>query len=212
MQNGLNEVREIYISIYPTLEKIASGLGEQLSHIFHDVEHIDRIICRVKSIDSLLIKSSKRMSDGSLKYSVPLKEIQDMIGARVVVYYKTDVPPVKELIKRHFNRVEEMAVVPDDATKFGYEGFHMICFIPNSIFSSRENPDVGDFFELQIKTLYQHAWSQSNHGLGYKPGAELSPDSQRMLAFIAAQSWGADKALAELVMNRPQDLQEGGTH
>lgn len=91
------------------------------------------------------------------------------------------------------------AIVPDDATKFGYEGFHIICFIPNTISSSKENPLVNDFFELQIKTLYQHAWSQAEHGLGYKPGTVLSSDQKRNFAFIAAQSWGADKALTELV-------------
>jgi ppGpp synthetase/RelA/SpoT-type nucleotidyltranferase len=58
---------------------------------------------------------------------------------------------------------------------------------------------IPDFFELQIKTLYQHAWSQAEHGLGYKPETPLSNEEQRKLAFIAAQSWGADTILAELV-------------
>src|SRR4051812_28040686 len=142
MQNDHDKVYAKYTSIYPRLLKIAEQLQDQLSHILDGVEHIDRIICRVKSIESFVAKSRKRQANSSLKYSVPLKEIQDMIGARVVVYYKTDVQNVKDLIRRHYNRVQEIAVVPDDATKFGYEGFHMICFIPNSIFSSKENQDI----------------------------------------------------------------------
>ncbi len=205
MKNSSNDLRDTYMSIYPTLEKIALALEDQLNAILKNIPHIDRISCRVKGIESFLAKAGKLRPDGSPKYEVPMKEIQDMIGARVVVYYKTDMPSIKEIIKSHFIRVEETKVEPDDVSKFGYEGFHMVCFIPNTIFSSREYPDVNDFFELQIKTLYQHAWSQSNHGLGYKPGAELSAEDQRMLALIAAQSWGADKVLSELVTSQLQN-------
>jgi putative GTP pyrophosphokinase len=199
MRHDYEEVRSAYTSIYSVLKKISDQIEEQLTSVFENVPHIDRIISRVKSIDSFLTKSDKLKEDGTLKYPVPMKEIQDMIGVRIVVYYKTDVQTARDILFKRFQRVEEVSIVPDDVSKFGYEGFHMICFIPNTIFSSRENPLVGNFFELQIKTLYQHAWSQSNHGLGYKPGMELTGDQQRQLAFISAQSWGADKILSELV-------------
>jgi putative GTP pyrophosphokinase len=55
-----------------------------------------------------------------------------------------------------------------------------------------------DFFELQLKTLFQHAWSEADHDLGYKPSAELSLDQKRRLAFTAAQAWGADLIFDEL--------------
>ena len=134
---------------------------------------------------------------------VPIKEIQDLIGARIVIYYKNDVENVIGLIKKHFNSVEETRFVPDDVKKFGYEGVHFVCLIPNTVFSDhKKNPLVPDFFELQVKTLYQHAWSQAEHGLGYKPGIELSFEDERRLAFIAAQSWGADSILEQMVAKK----------
>jgi putative GTP pyrophosphokinase len=54
------------------------------------------------------------------------------------------------------------------------------------------------FFELQIKTLFQHAWSEAEHDLGYKPATVLSSDQKRRLAFTAAQAWGADQIFDEL--------------
>jgi putative GTP pyrophosphokinase len=62
---------------------------------------------------------------------------------------------------------------------------------------------VPKVLELQIKTLFQHAWSEANHDLGYKPDLQpLDPDDERKLAFTAAQAWGADQIFDELYRKR----------
>lgn len=202
MRPDYQQIKSDFLSINTTLKDIASKIEKHLSEIFDGLEHIDRIGCRVKAEKSFLDKTLKK-EKGILKYQTPLKEIQDLIGARVVVYYKTDVDAVVYVIKKFFNFIEKNKIVPDDVMKFGYEGLHFICFIPNTIFSDhKSNPLIPDFFELQIKTLYQHAWSQAEHGLGYKPETPLTEEEQRKIAFIAAQSWGADTILTELVNSK----------
>lgn len=202
MRPDYQQIKSDFLSINTTLKDIASKIEKHLSEIFDGLEHIDRIGCRVKAEKSFLDKTLKT-EKGILKYQTPLKEIQDLIGARVVVYYKTDVDAVVYVIKKFFNFIEKNKIVPDDVMKFGYEGLHFICFIPNTIFSDhKSNPLIPDFFELQIKTLYQHAWSQAEHGLGYKPETPLTEEEQRKIAFIAAQSWGADTILTELVNSK----------
>lgn len=198
MTSRYNEILRDYKDIVPSLETIAKNIEAELTRIVSDMNHVDRVICRCKSIESFMNKAMKTNSDGGFKYEVPIKEIQDKVGARIVVYYKSDVESIKKAVENYFQRIEQKLIVPDDVSKFGYEGFHMICKIPNTIFQLKNQPLVGDFFELQIKTLYQHAWSQSNHGLGYKPGVSIKDEETRLLAFIAAQSWGADKGLSEL--------------
>jgi ppGpp synthetase/RelA/SpoT-type nucleotidyltranferase len=54
------------------------------------------------------------------------------------------------------------------------------------------------FFELQIKTLFQHAWGEADHDLIYKPSGALTSDQRRRVAFTAAQAWGADRIFEEL--------------
>ena len=68
--------------------------------------------------------------------------------------------------------------------------------------------DPPRFFELQIRTLFQHAWSEANHDLGYKPDTPLCSDQTRQLAFTAAQAWGADHIFNEL--HRKQALSPEG--
>lgn len=202
MRSDYKKIQNEFQSIKPILSEIALKIEENLSEIFDGIEHIDRICSRVKEEKSFLNKTLKE-ENGKLKYKEPLKEIQDLIGAKIVVYYKSDFDTIENLVEKFFQFVEKNKIVPDDVKKFDYEALHFICFIPNAIYSAhKKNNLIPDFFELQIKTLYQNAWSQAEHGLGFKPDIPPSSEEERKLAFIAAQSWGADNILVDLINNK----------
>jgi ppGpp synthetase/RelA/SpoT-type nucleotidyltranferase len=206
MRADIEKIISDFKSISPVLKEIANKIETHLTQdVCSGIAHIDKVSSRPKSVESFRDKANKTEKSGKLKYQEPLKEIQDLIGARIVVYYKTDVDPIAAAVKKFFQTVEETKFVQDDTSKFGYEGLHFVCIIPNTIYSNKTTPLIPVFFELQIKTLYQHAWSQTEHGLGYKPGVSLSDEQKRKLAFIAAQSWGADTILEQLILS-PQRL------
>ena len=72
-------------------------------------------------------------------------------------------------------------------------------FVPEDLIDEKLESDKSvEFFELQIKTLFQHAWSEAEHDLGYKPSSQLTSDQKRRLAFTAAQAWGADQIFDEM--------------
>jgi len=180
------------------LVPLAERLEKHLRGVFEGYVRIDRISVRAKSIERFVAKAEKQ-TDGKLKYDDPLNQIQDQIGARIVTFYKSDVDQLTEEVKKYLRYIESRQIVPDSEREFGYEGRHFILFLPRDIFdeSVKEEESI-PFFELQIKTLFQHAWSESEHDLGYKPSAELSSDQKRRLAFTAAQAWGADQIFEEL--------------
>ena len=57
---------------------------------------------------------------------------------------------------------------------------------------------IPEVFELQIKTVFQHAWSECAHDIEYKQNEPLTHDDLRKVAFTAAQTWGADNIFEEL--------------
>ena len=177
---------------------LAERLEAHLKSVFDGYPRIDRISVRAKSIERFVAKSEKQ-NDGKHKYDDPLNQIQDQLGARIVTFYKNDVEQLAEEVKKYFRYIESRQIVPDSEREFGYEGRHFILFLPRDVFDEtvREEDSI-PFFELQIKTLFQHAWSEAEHDLGYKPSAELSSEQKRRLAFTAAQAWGADQMFDEL--------------
>lgn len=160
---------------------------------------IDRTCARAKDIDRFLQKAQNTEEDGKPKYTNPFNQIQDQLGARVVTYYLTDVDTVADLILRYLRPIEKRLIVPDGDNEFGYFGRHYILLLPTDVSSELgSDSDLPDFFELQIKTLFQHAWAEAVHDLGYKPSSSLSSHQKRKIAFTAAQAWGADEIFRDL--------------
>lgn len=174
------------------LVKLAENLTKHLQEILAGQARIDRISSRAKDVDRF-VKKAAAVVDGQPKYTDPLSQIQDQIGARVVVFYKADVDRVDAIIQKYLTAIEYRAVVPDSESEFSYFGRHLILGLPTDVIEAGMDAELlPRFFELQIKTLFQHAWSEADHDLAYKPGdTALTAEQKRLVAFTAAQAWGA---------------------
>ncbi len=177
------------------LAPIAVKLQQFFVDLFETAERIDRISVRAKTVPRFVTKSEKLLSDGSRKYTDPMTQIQDQIGARIVCFYLSDVERIAIEIDKYLRPIEAKLVIPESEAEFGYFGKHYVLFLPDDVLDGGDHPK---FFELQIKTLFQHAWSEAEHDLTYKPQAHLPADVNRKVAFTAAQAWGADMIFDEL--------------
>jgi len=185
------------------LKPLAVSLEAYTRTLLEAEVRIDRIQARPKSVERFLGKAAKTEGDGP-KYAQPLHQIQDQIGARIICFYLCDVDRVSAAIEKYFRPVEAREVVPEREAEFGYFGKHYVLIIPADVIDAAwDKSHIPDFFELQIKTLFQHAWSEAEHDLGYKPGAaDLTAEQKRRVAFTAAQAWGADILFDELFRQR----------
>lgn len=182
------------------LKPLAAAIESQLREYFDGHPRIDRITARAKAVDRFLAKAQKE-ENGTRKYTEPLHQIQDQVGARIITFYQSDVEPVAEIIKKYYRFIEAKNIIPESEWEFGYFGRHFVVLVPSDLLGELgERALVPKFFELQVKTLFQHAWSEANHDLGYKPGSSpLGADAKRRLAFTSAQAWGADRIFDELL-------------
>ena len=169
----MTELRQIYEARYNNvLISVADHLEVYIKDVFTDFQRIDRIVARAKSIDRFMEKAHKSVN-GNPKYTNPLDQIQDQIGARIVTFYKDDVNRVSDEVQKYFRNIEAQNIIPESDSEFGYFGKHYVLLFPTDI--SYNLPEgTPPFFELQIKTLFQHSWSEANHDLGYKPNDTLN--------------------------------------
>jgi len=204
-------IRQKYTDRYDKcLVSIARALEEHVIDNLTNVPRIDRVAARAKEIDSFIGKANKE-AGGVKKYTDPLNQIQDQIGVRIVTFYLDDVDVVSEIIEGYYRKIESKYLVPDSDSEFGYFGKHYIFLLPDDLIDDEyDNDKIPNCFELQIKTLFQHAWGEAEHDLGYKPDVEMCGEVKRKVAFTAAQAWGADQIFNDMhkSANDPHELNE----
>ena len=189
-----------YYHRFSLFEEVAGRLESHLRSVVDGLPHIDRVGARAKSPDRFIAKAAKKEND-ALKYDNPFVQIQDQIGGRITVFYLRDVEICKERVTKFMTFIESQDKSPSTESEFGYFGAHFIMNLPDDVIPDGADRDlIPDFFELQIKTLFQHAWSEAHHDLGYKSVRDLTSLEKRKVAFTAAQAWGADTIFEDLAM------------
>ena len=125
-----------------------------------------------------------------ITHRFPLEEIQDQVGCRVVVKTPKARRAIALLLAAHFGHLEKGYKVDKDPRVFGYAAHHVVCPIPEPLLAKENLPTQA--FEIQVSTLFQFAWSQMEHALGYKSGKRLTKEQRRNLAAAAALAETAD--------------------
>ena len=193
-----------YESRLPLLERLASVLKSETTEALAGLSHIDRVAFRVKAPGSFATKALDPATEPH--YTEPLVEIEDQVAGRVLVFFLSDITPVEERLRNTFNTVERIHRRPEKDDEFGYESHHLICMIPPQLKPTgwEDREDVPTTFELQLRTLFMHAWAEPQHDLDYKGAAELSREIKRELSWIAASAWGSDQAFDRVWKSQAQ--------
>lgn len=142
--------------------------------------HVHIVNGRVKKKDSFLKKYEDKRYSG-------INQMNDVVGIRVITLILEDVDKVCNLIKKAFDVVEE-----DDKTQklkgneVGYQSVHYVLKLNATRRELPENQHFVDkVFEIQIRTLLQHAWAEIEHDNGYKFAGKLPKEIEREFYLIA---------------------------
>jgi ppGpp synthetase/RelA/SpoT-type nucleotidyltranferase len=161
------------------------------------------VSARAKTGKSFSVKANKCLPDGSPKYTDPLNQITDLIGARVITYIPESVNRVCEIIKTEFNVVEELDKGAEVRARglFGYASKHFLVRLGPQRCALPEYSVVGDrIFEIQVRTAVQHAWAEFEHDVRYKVDipSERKAEFDRRFLLAAALIEMADNEFAEI--------------
>lgn len=182
--------------LFDSLSKKVASLIEDIlkknSVDYHSVSF------RAKDVVSLVTKAKNK------KYKNPKEEIQDFAGIRVITFVKSDVVKACNLIKPEFiidekNSADKSVELGDD--KVGYRSVHYIAHF-NDVRSSL--PEYSHFkgkcFEIQIRTILEHAWADISHDRTYKFNNSLPEknDIKRRFALAAASLEMVDREFDRL--------------
>lgn len=163
-------------------EKIEEVVAQKLKGICKDAgAYVNAIQYRIKEEKSL----EGKLYRGGDKYQ-KLSDLTDILGARVITYFGDDVDKIGKLIEENFeidqeNSTDKRQVIKADA--FGYLSLHYIASLKAE--DGYDENMCSKKFEIQIRTILQHAWSDINHDIGYKNDFGVPREVARTFARIA---------------------------
>ncbi|KAA8663133.1 GTP pyrophosphokinase [Vibrio gigantis] len=169
-------------AVYDSLEKVTNGLISTL--LSNDSIDVHSITSRCKTVSSLRGKVNR--PDKS--YS-SLKDITDIVGLRVTTYFSDHVDIISQIIENEFvvdreNSIDKRKAIEPD--RFGYMSLHLVAEHADT----RTNlPEYKKFkgikFEIQIRTILQHAWAEIEHDIGYKSSSQVPVSLRRRFSRLS---------------------------
>ncbi|MDK8449587.1 GTP pyrophosphokinase [Corynebacterium mastitidis] len=170
----------------------------------------DRVVARVKAWPSLKAKARKRTADGSPLYPEPWKNIHDLVGVRVTTFHSTEIPVAVNVLAQSFHvlRSVDKAAETRVSGDFGYGSHHLVLRVEDD---SDELEDYrGMVFEVQVRTVLQHAWAEFEHDIRYKRGTgALDPQVDRAFTLAAGLIELADQQFDQIAALKGSRLEAG---
>lgn len=187
---------------------IEKEICEQITEHLDKVGILYRIFSRRKDNLSIEDKITRKETD-KVPYQIGGKLMQDVIGVRIVTYFKDDIDIVYSILKSKLHFLNEQ-IDPIKLTVFEPKRTNIICKLNKhhcDIFKDvQEISDkeyfklVDNTFELQLRTILSEGWHEIDHSLRYKCKKDWvkHAENERMLNGIYASLETNDIALKSL--------------
>lgn len=193
--NNHSDFLEKEIPKYADLTKVSISIIERLLNI-NKIEYLS-VSGRVKDKKSALEKIERK------KYKSPEKQMTDLSGLRIIVFFESDIEKIVRLIRKSFvvdekNSLDQTSKLGND--KIGYRSVHFVCSLGESRAHAPEYEELVNLkFELQIRTVLQHAWAELAHDRSYKFNSALPSDINRKINLYAGLLEIADLGFNEII-------------
>lgn len=168
----------MYSDLVSVLESLVSRLILDERYVVHSVTS------RCKNKESL----ARKLALPGKSYE-SLTDITDIAGLRITTYFSDDVDAIAKILSSEFcvdstNSVDKRQT--QDPDRFGYQSLHFVAsFAPSRTDLREYRRFFGMKFEIQIRSILQHAWAEIEHDLGYKSAIDVPREVRRRFARVA---------------------------
>jgi ppGpp synthetase/RelA/SpoT-type nucleotidyltranferase len=149
------------------------------------------VTSRPKTVVSFKKKALKR------PYKNPITEITDLAGVRVITYFDSDAKKVSNILSNLFETDPEHSVDKSEQLGIDRVGYRSVHFVTKFSEDRCKLPEYqrfeGMYFEIQIRTILQHAWAEIEHDRNYKFSGVLPPEIQRRFKVLSGVLELADR-------------------
>jgi putative GTP pyrophosphokinase len=185
------------IETLPQHERLSAAVKSLLENMLKKkkIEYLG-VTARVKTADGVIEKIRRK------EYNDPEGQLTDISGIRVITYLEEQVSQISKLIKELFevdnqNSRDRAEVLGDD--KVGYRSTHFVCSLGKMRDRLPEYEALGELkFEIQVRTVLQHAWAELAHDRSFKFGIALPVKIQRKLNLYSGLLEITDSAFDEI--------------
>ena len=163
----------------PIYGKIGNCVTKVIKNHISEYEILPEISFRTKELLSIVKKIKKKQCEGAYSY----ENLKDKLGIRIICTFESELDIVDKLLRDYF--VIEKAEYKKanlDFNKLDYQSNHYDVKIKSELAEFKSIKNYSDYvFEIQVRTLNQHAWANAAHKLSYKQDSDLPSDIKRKL-------------------------------
>ena len=159
--------------VLPRHERLTRAVVSLLENMLIEkkIEYLS-VTGRTKTLESALEKINRK------KYGDAEDRLTDLSGVRVITYLESQVTEATDTIRLLFdvdekNSLDRSRVLGSD--KMGYRSAHFVCTLGKAREGLPEYEMLGQLkFEIQVRTVLQHAWAELAHDRSFKFGPGLA--------------------------------------
>jgi ppGpp synthetase/RelA/SpoT-type nucleotidyltranferase len=181
----------VFSQLYPRLTQCCDALRARIEAVLRDRGiQVHQVSARVKSHESL----GRKLRRPDRTYA-SLWDLTDLVGLRVVVYFEDAIDDAARALESIFtvdysHSIDKLRFV--DHGRFGYRSLHLVCTLEDEALPPEAR------FEVQLRTVVQHAWAEVEHDLGYKSRDAVPAAIRRRFSRVASLLEIADEEFVSI--------------
>lgn len=168
---NVQEIADLWKNDEPKFNELGILVSTFIKSKITEIEILPEVSARTKDLLSIVKKVKKKIREKEYSYS----HLNDKLGIRIICTFQTEMDSIDEFLNKYFEIVNvEKKKENLDVKTLDYISNHYDAKIKTSIKEFKKHKDLENLiFEIQVRTLNQHAWANTAHTLSYKQEAEL---------------------------------------